>query len=327
MVKMQSLRCDPEYLEQLKVEIASLPSEHPPEDDYPARRKMWEQVQVRRNALIPETPNTIVTPYQIPVTGGCKINVYRICPGALLAKSPTGKPAVVFAHGGGMVLGTADYSVKRLAIVAAKCDIEIFSVEYRLAPEWPHPTPAEDCFAALKWVMDNAERFGIDKSRIAVMGESAGGGLMAGVAIMARDRGLHPAIAKQILSSPMIDDRTIKGNPELEKFAVWKYHNNLDAWGALLGGRDKVGAEDTSPYAAAARVKSVAGLPPTYVEIGGLDIFRDEAVQYARRIMDENIDCELHLYPGVGHSFEYIAPYASVSVRATENVYAALRSI
>jgi acetyl esterase/lipase len=324
---MSSLRCDAEFLEQLKVEIASLPSESPPDDDFPARRKMWELVQIRRNALIPETPNVNVTPHLISVTGGCKINVYRVCPNSLLSKSPSGRPAVLFAHGGGMILGTADYSVKRLAIMASKCNIQIFSVDYRLAPEWPHPAPAEDCFIALKWLINNAVQFDIDPSRIAVMGESAGGGLMAAAALMARDHGLQPPLARQILSSPMIDDRTIMGNPELEKFAVWKYDNNLDAWGAVLGGRDRVGAEDTDPYAAAARAKSVAGLPPTYVEVGGLDIFRDEAVQYARRIMDANIDCELHLYPGVGHSFEYIAPYASVSVRAVENVYAALRNI
>lgn len=324
---MSSLRFDSEYMEEFHVEIASLPSECPPENDFPARRKRWELVQIRRNALLPETANIETTTHQISVTDGCKINVYRVRPVSLIPKSPSGRPVILFAHGGGMILGTADYSVKRLAILASKSRIQIFSVEYRLAPEWPHPTPSEDCFAALKWLTDNALQLDIDLSRISVMGESAGGGLMAAVAIKARDIGLQPPLAKQVLLSPMIDDRTIKGNYELEKFACWKYDDNLDAWGALLGGRDRVGSEDTDPYAAPARVRSVAGLPSTYIEVGCLDIFRDEAIEYARRILAENIDCELHLYPGVGHSFEYIAPMASVSAREMENVCAAVASL
>ena len=324
---MSSLRCDPEFLKELKVEVASIHSKRPADNDYPARRKVWELVQVRRNALIPETPGVDVTTHHISVSGGCDIKVYRVCPTALSAPSSFGQPAVLFAHGGGIVLGSADYSVKRLSILANRCNVQIFSVDYRLAPEWPHPAPAEDCFAALTWLRKHATSFGLDLGRIAVMGESAGAGLMAAAALMARDRGLQPPLAKQILSSPMLDDRTTQGNPTLESFAVWKYHNNRDAWAALLGGTDKVGSPDTDPYAAPARVESVAGLPSTFVEVGGLDIFRDEAVAYARRIADENIDCELHMYSGVGHSFEYIAPMARVSIRATENVCAAIASI
>lgn len=324
---MSSLKFNPEFVEALKLEIASLPSQAPADGDIPGLRRMFQQVQARRNELLPETSDTDVTIHHVPVEGGSKIRLYHVCPNSLLAKSPSGKPAILFAHGGGMILGSADYSVKRLALMASKCNIQIFSVDYRIAPEWPHPTPVEDCFAALKWISDNAAQFDIDPARIGIMGESAGAGLMAGVGIIARDRGLQPPLAKQILSAPMLDDRTIKGNPELEKFAVWKYKHNFNAWAAVLGGADKVGSDDTDPYAAPARVKSVAGLPSTFIDIGALDIFRDEAVEYARRIFHENIDCELHVYPGVAHSFEFIAPMAPVSIRAVEHLYAAMRDI
>ena len=194
------------------------------------------------------------------------------------------------------------------------------SVEYRLAPEHPGTTLVDDCYAGLVWLSQNAQKFNIDPTRIAVMGESAGGGIAAGVALMARDKNLQPPLAKQILIYPMLDDRNLIPNEALEALPlVWTNADNITGWTALLG--DKAGKPDAdvSPYCAPSRVKSVVGLPPTYIDVGGLDLFRDEDLLYAQRLAAENINTEFHLYPGLPHGFELFATSIDASKRANEN--------
>jgi dienelactone hydrolase len=156
----------------------------------------------------------------------------------------------------------------------------MLSVEYRYAPEHPGLTPVHDSYVALRWLADHSDELGVDPAGIAVMGDSAGGGIAAGLAVLARDRG-GPPIAQRILFYPMLDDRTTVPDPALVPFAGWTYEDNLTGWGALLGG--DVGGPDVSPYAAPARLDDCTNLPPTYIEVGELDIFRDECVEFARR--------------------------------------------
>jgi acetyl esterase/lipase len=225
--------------------------------------------------------------------------------------------AVVYLHGGGMILPMLPvYDPLSRSLVAAT-GVSVLLVDYRVAPEFPHPTPVEDCYAGLVWLAEHAAELGVDPARIAVMGDSAGGGLSAGVALLARDR-KGPALAQQILVYPMLDDRTVDPDPELPAdFLVWNYDDNRTGWGALLG--DSAGGSDVSPYAAPARAADLAGLPPTYLDVGDLDIFRDEDIEYARRLMDAGVPTELHVVPGCPHAFEAFAPEAEVSQRILAN--------
>jgi len=170
--------------------------------------------------------------------------------------------------------------------------VPMLSVEYRYAPEHPGLTPVEDSYVALRWLADHSAELGVEPGRIAVMGDSAGGGIAAGLALLARDLG-GPSIAQQILVYPMLDDRTTIPDPELVRFAGWTYEDNLTGWSALLG--EALGGPNVSAYAAPARMADGANLPPIYIEVGELDIFRNECIEFARRTSLAGVSTELHV--------------------------------
>ncbi|MEG3143729.1 alpha/beta hydrolase [Sphingomonas sp. RT2P30] len=230
-------------------------------------------------------------------------------------------PAVLHIHGGGYVIGSAEMSVASNQRTAADVGCVVVSVDYRLAPETRHPGPVEDCWAALQWVIGQAAALDVDPARIAVMGESAGGGLAAALALMARDRGV--AAAHQHLIYPMIDDRTSFGDPHpyTGEF-VWTAESNRFGWTALLG--EGAGGEGVDAYGAAARATDLTGLPPTYIAVGALDLFVEEDIDYARRLLRSGVPTELHVYPGAFHGFD-IAVEAGVTKTAYRNSLAALR--
>ncbi len=231
-------------------------------------------------------------------------------------------PCIVHMHGGGYVIGSPHADAPQHRALAAALQCCIVSVDYRLAPETPFPGAIEDCYAALTWLFANAELLGIDPSRVGVMGESAGGGLAAALALMARDRGDF-ALAFQHLIYPMIDDRTCvtaDPHPYAGEF-IWTPHNNRFGWASLLGGAP--GAADVSPYAAAARAESLSSLPPAFISTGALDLFLEEDLDYARRLMRAGVPVELHVYPGGFHAFDY-DPSASVAAQARRDSRAAL---
>jgi acetyl esterase/lipase len=231
-------------------------------------------------------------------------------------------PAAVFLHGGGMISGSVGLHDRSIAAYVADSGVPILAADYRSAPEHPHPTPVEDAYAGLAWLAAHADDLNVDPARIALMGESAGGGLAAGAALLARDRGL--AVAKQILIYPMLDDRTTVPDPALAPPAVWSYDDNYTGWHALLG--DAIGTAGVSEYAAPARGRDLADLPPAYVEVGELDIFRDEAIDYARRLLDAGTSVELHVHPGCPHGFEHISAEADVVRRSRADRLRALTS-
>lgn len=215
-------------------------------------------------------------------------------------------PCIYHTHGGGYVAGSAAESEPVYSNLAADLGCLVASVEYRLAPETPFPGGHEDCYDGLRWVFANADRIRARRNSIGVMGESAGGGLAASLALMARDRGEFE-LAFQHLIYPMIDDRTcIRSdlNPNVGEF-IWTPHNNAFGWTALLGGPPGVG--NVSPYAAPARAGSLDGLPPTFISIGALDLFLEENMDYARRLMAAGVPVELHVYPGGIHGFDLFA--------------------
>jgi acetyl esterase/lipase len=232
--------------------------------------------------------------------------------------------AAVYLHGGGMVMGSLDDYDGLVARYVSASGIPMLSVDYRLAPEHPHPTPVEDCYSALAWLAGEAATLGVDPDRIAVMGDSAGGGLAAGTALLSRERG-GPQVALQVLVFPMLDDRTVGPDPELEPLVFWSYDDNVTAWRALLG--DGAGGGEVDASAAPARVEDPAGLPPAYLEVGELDIFRAEVIEFARRLGQTGVPTELHVHPGAPHDFDLLAPEADVSRRAVADRIRVLRSL
>ncbi len=201
--------------------------------------------------------------------------------------------AAVYLHGGGMIGGSLDLYEPFIRSYVAASGVPMLGVDYRLAPEHPHPVPVEDAYAGLRWPAGHSQEMSVDPSRIAVMGDSAGGGIAAGVALLARSRGL--LLARQILIYPMLDDRNTVPDPALAPFVTWTHDENHTGWSALLGQR--TGAE-AAPIAAPSRETDLGGVAPAYLEAGELDILRDEDIEHARRLARAGVPVELHVHPG-----------------------------
>ncbi|GAA4667081.1 alpha/beta hydrolase [Streptomyces chumphonensis] len=220
-------------------------------------------------------------------------------------------PGVYGIHGGGMVLGNRFFGLAGLVEDVVTFGAVAVTVEYRLAPEHPAPAAAEDCYAGLVWFARNAASLGVDPARILVSGASAGGGLSAAVALMARDRG-GPPLAGQILDCPMIDDRnTTVSSHQYDGIGIWDRTTNDTGWDALLG--PVRGTDAVSPYAAPSRARDLSGLPPAYISVGAAEVFRDEAVDYATRIWATGGQAELQVWAGGYHGFSGFSPDTEVS--------------
>jgi acetyl esterase/lipase len=220
-------------------------------------------------------------------------------------------PALFWIHGGGYVVGDIDQDDRLMKQFVKRIDCVAVSVDYRLAPEYPFPAPVEDCYAGLKWLFAHADELGVEPSRIAIGGASAGGGLTAGLALLARDR-REVQVAFQLLIYPMIDDRNATpASYAITDPRVWNRESNRLGWKAYLG-RDG-GGSDVSPYAAAARATDLTNLPRAYISVGTLDLFIDENIEYAQRLIQAGVATELHVYPGAFHGFDLFAPSAKVS--------------
>lgn len=267
----------------------------------------------------PTLPVEVAT-IQVPGLGGApdvRMLVYRP------TDATTRLPAILQIHGGGYVMGDPGMMDASNRLHAARLGCAVYAVDYRLAPEAPHPAPVEDCYAALLWLFANADAQGIDAARIGIKGESAGGGLAAATALLARDRG-QVSLAFQHLHCPMLDDRTATRtdiSPALGEY-VWTRESNVFGWRSLLG-REPGGA-DVSAYASPARAENLAGLPRTFINVGALDLFLDEDVDYARRLAHAGVPVELHVYPGAFHGFE-AAPESRVARAALRDSMDALR--
>jgi len=224
-------------------------------------------------------------------------------------------PGICWIHGGGMVMGDRYGAVEALDAAEAVGAV-VVSVEYRLAPEHPAPAPADDCTAALRWLAAHAAELGLDSRQLVLGGASAGGGLAAAAALRLRDEG-GPKLAGLLLCCPMLDDRmTTPSSQQLADAPLWTRASNAFGWRALLG--ERAGTEAVTPYEAPGRAEDLAGLPPTFVDVGSADLFRDEDVAFASRIWACGGDAELHVWPGGYHGFERFAPAAALSADARE---------
>ncbi len=230
------------------------------------------------------------------------------------------RPAVFEIHGGGFVMGSIEMMDPWCQRVAAEADAIVVSVEYRLAPEDPFPAGLEDCYAALLWTAKNASALGIDPARIAIAGQSAGGGLAAATALMTRDRG-GPELCFQLLEIPELDDRL--DTPSMRQFddtPLWNRPNAVWSWRHYLGA-DHEG--EVSHYAAPARAKDLSALPPAYLSTMEFDPLRDEGILYAQRMLQAGVSVELHSFPGTFHGSALIAA-AHVSQRGSDEVIGVL---
>jgi acetyl esterase/lipase len=270
--------------------------------DWQTRRHSLDKMFARLVADWPSHPEVSVEAVNATGPSGDRIpaRLYRhdgSSPGSL----------VVYAHGGGMISCSIDTHDPICRRIAAETGVPVLSVGYRLSPEHPAPTAVEDTYQALQWTGGTGDW---DPMRLVMMGDSAGGGIAAGVSLMARDRGgITPAA--QVLIYPMLDDRTASADPELAPWLMWSPDDNITAWQCHLG--DAYGTNEVSPYAAPARASGLAGLPPTYLDVGQLDLYCRESITYASRLEASNVDVELHVFRGAPHAFELFAPNSDIA--------------
>ncbi len=265
------------------------------------------------NAPLPPLPPT-TTVSEERSADGVPVRVYTP------ANAPSPAPAVLFVHGGGFIFGKCLAVNARLNAWAEAFGCVVVSVDYRLAPEHPYPEPLEDCYTALTWLAGHAGELGVDATRTVLVGQSAGGGLAAGLALLARDRGEVP-VAYQLLIYPMLDDRGI--TPSSRHHAVvWSPRANVLGWSAYLG--VLYGRGDVPAYAAPSRATDLHGLPPAFIAVGTVDIFCDEDITYALALLAAGVPVELHVYPGAFHGFEAMAPNTAVARRCNRDIDDAL---
>ena len=265
---------------------------------------------------IPPNPNVTSQDRQVPGPSGdpdITVRVYR----PVNATGPL--PGVYYIHGGGMIMGDIAGEDAGATMLCDLVGAVVVSVEYRLAPEHPHPAPVEDCYAGLVWTASHAAELGIDPQRLALYGGSAGGGLVLGCALLARDRG-GPALKFMMPIYPMIDDRNeTPSSQEITDVGIWDRAGNIEAWAWYLGGKP------ADQYAAPARAQDVSGLPPAFIDVGTVDLFRDEDIAFAQRLMQAGVPTELVVNPGSYHASEVFAPEAALSQRIWARRVEALR--
>jgi acetyl esterase/lipase len=305
---------DPESRVPLDQLLEVLPGGFNAIPDIVARRATVSQIIA--GVEVPPNPDVTSEDRTVPGPEGAPdlmVRVYR-------PASATGPlPGIYYIHSGGMILGNVEGEDAAAIRICDGVGAVVVSVEYRLAPEDPHPAQTEDCYAGLVWMARSAGELGIDTSRLAVYGGSAGGGLTIATSMLARDRGF-PALCFQMPIYPMLDDRNeTASSHEIVDVGIWDRAGNIEAWAWYLGG----GKADQ--YAAPARAEDLAGLPPTFIDVGTIDLFRDEDIAFAMRLMQAGVPTELHVSPGAYHASEIFAPDAPLSRRIWAGRIDALR--
>ncbi|MYW95232.1 alpha/beta hydrolase [Amycolatopsis rubida] len=295
---------DPELEAALESLAAQLPPTITPEMIHPLRQTMGDGADARQ-ALVRR--GLEVRDVTAPSSDGGAIPLSIVQPAGHVGAGV----GFYYVHGGGMVFGDRLGGVEVLADWLLRYDAVAVSVGYRLAPEHPDPAPVEDCYAGLVWTAEHAEELGIDAGRLVIAGSSAGGGLAAGTTLLARDR-CGPALAGQLLMYPMLDDRDDTASTrQIDGVGVWDRGSNRTGWSALLG--DRRGSDEVSVYAAPARAGDLSGLPPTFIDCGSAEVFRDEDIAYASGIWAAGGQAELHVWPGGFHAFDAFAPHTTLA--------------
>lgn len=263
------------------------------------------------------SPNVTVSERMVPgLNGNPDIRVLVLRP----ARVEPGAPGLFHIHGGGYVSGTPEMFLGRLTQIVEGCACIAVSTTYRLAPETRWPGALDDIYTSFRWMHENAAALGVDPTRIAITGESAGGGHAAALALRARDRG-GPPILMQLLVYPMLDDRPVPTAHYAGDY-IWTRASDRYGWTALLG--VPAGSDAVPEGAVPGRVQDLSGLPPTYIAVGSLDLFVDANLEFGRRLIAAGVPTELHVVPGAWHGFEVMAPEATSSREFTRDVIRAL---
>ena len=279
-----------------------------------AARAAFEELIAGLDIEVPEAETLEIEDRLVPGWEGdpeVPVRVYR--PRRAGGDGAAPVPGIVFIHGGGFIIGSVEAEHIGAVLVAADAGAVVVSVDYRLAPEHPYPAALHDCYAALSWLHAEAGALGVDRDRVAVMGASAGGGLSAAVALLARDLG-GPALCFQMLQIPELDDRL--ETPSMQKFVdspLWNRPLAVQSWKAYLG--ELHGAPDVPAYAAPSRATDLSGLPPAYISTAEHDPLRDEGIAYALGLLHAGVSVELHQFPGTFHGSALVTT-AAVSKRA-----------
>ena len=297
-------RVDPESLVPLQGLLAAMPGGFNAISDIVTRRATLDGMLAMMTADLPPNPNVVLEDRIISGPGGdLPIRIYTPAQGS----GP--RPGVLFIHGGGMVLGNLETDHLTAVMLCETLGVVLVSVDYRLAPEHPAPAAIDDCFAALMWLAEMADDLGIRRDRIALYGGSAGGGLAIATALMNRDHG-GPAIHFVMAPYPMIDDRNeTASSKQITDVGIWDRAGNVEAWAWYLGGKP------ATQYSAPARATDVSGLPSMFIDVGDVDMFHDEDVEFVSRLKDAGVSVEFHVHPGSYHASEVFAPMAALSAK------------
>jgi acetyl esterase/lipase len=308
---------DPELAEV----VAFIPVAPPPTDPVAARERAAEVMAMMKVEL--DLSDLDIDDRVIPGPSDHPDLTVRVY--SPRARAATPGPAILYIHGGGFIIGSIDSEHAGSARLAQELGVVVVSVEYRLAPEHPFPAAIEDCYAALVWLHEQADALGVDTTRVAINGGSAGGGLSAGLALLARDRG-GPAICFQYLGIPELDDRLeTESMQQFHDTPMWSRPQAVRSWEWYLG--DAYGRDDVSPYAAPARATDLAGLPPAYVSTMEFDPLRDEGILYAMKLMAAGVSVELHSYPGTFHGSAMVTTAAVTKRDAAERMTVLRRAL
>ena len=300
-------RIDPASREPLELLLQAVPGGFNAIPDIVERRAFVRQLLQTMTADLPPNDRVVAEDRVIPGPEGApdvRVRIYTPADatGVLL-------PGILYIHGGGMVIGDLDGEHLRAEMLCELTRTVVVSTDYRKAPEYAHPAQVNDCFAALTWMAAHVGELDIDPGRIAVYGGSAGGNLAIATTMMARDQG-GPSIHYLMAPYPMLDDRNdLPSTHEITEVGIWDRAGNLEAWSWFLGGAP------ADAYAAPARAEDLTGLPPTFIDVGELDLFRDEDIAFVQRLIQAGVPTEFHVYPGAYHASEVFAPEAELSQR------------
>jgi acetyl esterase/lipase len=295
------------------------PGQFPEKGDWRMLRETSNEFYKNLSLNFPVYPDVSTQDSSIRTSAGAEVRLRWYSP----ANKDVPGPAIVYLHGGGRVSGSLELYDRIVSQFAHLSGVPFLSVDYHLSPEAKGETQAEEAFSALIWLKNQAVKLGIDENRIAIMGDSAGGGIAAAAAILARDRKVF--LALQILIYPMLDDRVMTADERLLPFAVWTYDNNYTGWTASLG--TERGGDNVPAIAAPGRLVEFEGLAPAFISVGDLDIFRNENLEYAGKLANAGVPVEFHLHPGAPHGFEFMAPHAAVSKRALADYIRVIQSV
>jgi acetyl esterase/lipase len=308
-------RIDPECREPLEQMLQALPGGLNSIRDIVARRAAFRSMMAAMTAELP--PNSRVASEDRVVPGpegapGVPVRIYR----------PAGEagilPGLFLIHGGGMILGDFEFEDDTATRLCETLHAIVVSTGYRKAPENPHPAQVSDCYAALAWTARSSVQLGLNPDRLAIYGGSAGGNLAVATAMTARQK-KFPSLCFLMSIYPMLDDRNeTQSSRTITDIGIWDRAANIEAWGWFLGGKP------ADEYAAPARAEDLSGLPPVFIDVGEMDLFRDEDIDFAAKLLRAGVSTEFHLYPGAYHASEMIAPEAKLSKQIWATRLAAL---